>query len=85
MTTTIPPVTGSEDWRDSALCAQTDPALWFPEKGEPAREAKRICSGCEVSAECLTDALSKPLAQDRYGVRGGLSPTEREKLRKAGP
>lgn len=85
MTATIPTVTGSEDWRDSALCAQTDPALWFPEKGDNATEAKKICAGCDVSAECLADALSKALFQDRHGVRGGLSPVERAELRKRSP
>jgi WhiB family redox-sensing transcriptional regulator len=35
-------------WQDQALCAQTDPEAFFPEKGGSTREAKRICVGCEV-------------------------------------
>ena len=33
------------DWQERALCAQTDPEAFFPEKGGSTREAKRICSG----------------------------------------
>ena len=35
-------------WQEQALCAQTDPEAFFPEKGGSTREAKRICVGCEV-------------------------------------
>ena len=38
----------SDQWQDRALCAQTDPEAFFPEKGGSTREAKRICLGCEV-------------------------------------
>ncbi|MDQ1708663.1 MAG: WhiB family transcriptional regulator, redox-sensing transcriptional regulator, partial [Frankiaceae bacterium] len=37
-------------WQESALCAQTDPEAFFPEKGGSTREAKRICVGCDVRA-----------------------------------
>ncbi len=40
-------------WQDQALCAQTDPEAFFPEKGGSTREAKRVCRSCEVRAECL--------------------------------
>jgi WhiB family redox-sensing transcriptional regulator len=66
-----------QDWRDSALCAQTDPEAFFPERGGSTREAKRICSGCEVRAECLEYALAH---DDRFGVWGGLSERERRRL-----
>jgi len=86
MTATLPLSTAAgDDWRDSALCAQTDPAIFFPEHGENAIEAKQICSGCEVRAECLMDALRRLYNQDRFGVRGGLSATQRYELRKATP
>ena len=68
------------DWRDRAVCAQTDPEAFFPEKGGSTREAKRICSGCEVRAECLEYALA---ADERFGVWGGLSERERRRLRRA--
>src|SRR5215472_6468427 len=46
-----------QSWQDRALCAQTDPEAFFPEKGGSTREAKRVCRGCEVRAECLEYAL----------------------------
>lgn len=68
------------DWQERALCAQTDPEAFFPEKGGSTREAKRICSGCEVRAECLEYALAQ---DERFGIWGGLSERERCRLRRA--
>ena len=45
-------------WQERALCAQTDPEAFFPEKGGSTREAKRVCLSCEVRAECLEYALA---------------------------
>jgi hypothetical protein len=64
-------------WRDLARCAETDPEMFFPEKGESVRPAKRVCAGCEVRAECLQDALDRG---ERFGVWGGLSERERRAL-----
>jgi WhiB family transcriptional regulator, redox-sensing transcriptional regulator len=68
------------DWQENALCAQTDPEAFFPEKGGSTREAKRICAGCEVRAECLEYALAH---DERFGIWGGLSERERRRLRRA--
>jgi WhiB family redox-sensing transcriptional regulator len=68
------------DWQERALCAQTDPEAFFPEKGGSTREAKRICAGCEVKAECLEYALAQ---DERFGIWGGLSERERRRLRRA--
>lgn len=68
-----------EQWQDRALCAQTDPEAFFPEKGGSTREAKRICSGCEVKAECLEYALHN---DERFGIWGGLSERERRRLKR---
>ncbi|NIH87305.1 WhiB family redox-sensing transcriptional regulator [Amycolatopsis granulosa] len=67
------------EWQDRALCAQTDPEAFFPEKGGSTREAKRICQGCEVKGECLEYALAH---DERFGIWGGLSERERRKLKK---
>ena len=72
--------TGDEAWRLDALCAETDPEAFFPEKGGSTREAKRVCSGCEVRAECLEYALAN---DERFGIWGGLSERERRRLRRA--
>ncbi|MGH3768060.1 MAG: WhiB family transcriptional regulator [Pseudonocardiaceae bacterium] len=67
------------EWQERALCAQTDPEAFFPEKGGSTREAKRICAGCEVRAECLEYALA---FDERFGIWGGLSERERRRLKR---
>lgn len=69
--------TGTPHWRDSALCAETDPEAFFPEKGESTRNAKDICRNCNVRTECLEYALTH---DERFGVWGGLSERERRRL-----
>ncbi|GGA65223.1 hypothetical protein GCM10011490_14860 [Pseudoclavibacter endophyticus] len=66
-------------WQADALCAQTDPESFFPEKGGSTRDAKRVCTSCEVRAECLEYALEN---DERFGIWGGLSERERRKLRR---
>ncbi len=66
-------------WQADSLCAQTDPEAFFPEKGGSTRDAKRICTSCEVKAQCLDYALQN---DERFGIWGGLSERERRKLRK---
>ena len=67
-------------WQEQALCAQTDPEAFFPEKGGSTREAKRICVGCDVKGECLEYALGQ---DERFGIWGGLSERERRRLKRA--
>ena len=76
----LPDEPDENDWQERALCAQTDPEAFFPEKGGSTREAKRICSGCDVRAECLEYALTH---DERFGIWGGLSERERRRLRRA--
>ncbi len=66
-------------WQADALCAQTDPEAFFPEKGGSTRDAKTICTTCEVRGECLEYALQN---DERFGIWGGLSERERRKLRR---
>ena len=68
-----------QSWQERSLCAQTDPEAFLPEKGGSTREAKKICVGCEVRAECLEYALEH---DERFGIWGGLSERERRKLRR---
>ncbi len=69
----------ADQWQDRALCAQTDPEAFFPEKGGSTREAKKICLGCEVRHECLEYALEH---DERFGIWGGLSERERRRLKR---
>lgn len=68
---------GAEDWQDRALCAQTDPEIFFPEKGASVRQARAVCMACEVRAECLDYALA---TDQRWGIWGGLSLRERRRF-----
>jgi WhiB family transcriptional regulator, redox-sensing transcriptional regulator len=70
---------GEVGWQDRALCAQTDPEAFFPEKGGSTREAKKVCRGCEVRAECLEYALEH---DERFGIWGGLSERERRRIKR---
>jgi hypothetical protein len=67
------------EWQARALCAQTDPEAFFPEKGGSTRDAKRICARCEVKEDCLKYALER---DERFGIWGGLSERERRKIKR---
>jgi len=66
-------------WQTDALCSQTDPEAFFPEKGGSTRDAKRICTSCDVKSQCLEYALQN---DERFGIWGGLSERERRKLKR---
>lgn len=66
-------------WQSDALCSQTDPEAFFPEKGGSTRDAKRVCTACEVREQCLQYALAN---DERFGIWGGLSERERRKLKR---
>ena len=68
------------EWQERALCAQTDPEAFFPEKGGSTREAKRVCVAYPVRLQCLEYALGN---DERFGIWGGLSERERRRLRLA--
>ena len=74
----VPADAAREVWA-SALCAQVDPELFFPEKGQPGAPAKAVCAACPVTALCL--ATFGPLVD--HGVVGGLSAAERSAARRA--
>jgi WhiB family redox-sensing transcriptional regulator len=66
-----------EEVFDGALCAQTDPEAFHPERGESASPAKRVCMVCPARARCLEWALQ---TGQRDGIWGGLSPIERRRI-----
>lgn len=70
-------VVPAEPWMAGALCAQTDPEAFFPERGGSNRDAKAICARCDVRAQCLEYALR---TGERDGIWGGLSPRQRRAL-----
>lgn len=66
-------------WMNDALCAQTDPEAFFPEKGGSTADAKAVCARCPVAAECLDTALNN---DERFGIWGGLSERDRRRIKK---
>lgn len=70
-------------WRNHAACRGCDPELFFPDRGGPstaiAAQAKAICAACPVRTECLEEAIRD---NEEYGVRGGMTPRERRRLRR---
>lgn len=61
-------------WQIGAICAQTDPELFFPQKGINNRIAKRLCRRCPIQADCLKASLD---GEEEYGVWGGAGKRDR--------
>lgn len=76
------------DWRASAACKGLDPEFFFsseevPNKQERAEReagAKAVCGKCNVRPDCLSYAIA---AGERYGIWGGLNPSERRAAARA--
>lgn len=79
MTAPAPARAYTDDWREAALCAQTDPEAFYPERGATAAQAKKVCTVCPVQAECLESAISK---NEQYGVWGGTSRRDRNRIKR---
>ncbi|KAA1248221.1 WhiB family transcriptional regulator [Mycobacterium simiae] len=73
------PRPSDEQWYSQALCPQTDPEAFFPDKGGSTKDAKKICLRCRVKKECLQWALDH---DERFGIWGGLSERERRRLKR---
>jgi WhiB family redox-sensing transcriptional regulator len=72
-------------WRDHAACRDTDAERFFPlgttgAALEQINQAKHLCGGCPVRAQCLNWALET--GQDA-GIWGGTTEDERRALRRA--
>lgn len=64
-------------WRVDAICAQIGSVLFFPEDGDPALDARRMCRRCPVREQCLTQALT---SADKDGIFGGFGVVARKKM-----
>jgi WhiB family redox-sensing transcriptional regulator len=72
------------DWVSQAVCKGVPNAtkIFFLERGMNSNAAKKICGTCPVTSECLEYALSFNLHEDSFGIFGGMTPQEREDLRR---
>jgi WhiB family redox-sensing transcriptional regulator len=66
------------EWTGLARCVGTDPELFFPERGQPGHQAKRICAGCPVRLLCRERAIPDIGLR---GIWGGLTERERQIIR----
>lgn len=99
-TTPLPPETAAprpveapvDDWKERAACRDRDPDIFFgrPDKYGVDRHdpndlltALGCCAGCDVREECLDAALDG--GPDVYGVWGGTTKEDRERLRRGIP
>lgn len=80
-------MTTDTNWRLRAECRNLGPELFYPEQGDhhTAKRAIMICEACPVKKACLEDALSDEADVDKYGIRGGLTPKARRRIRKGEP
>lgn len=67
-----------QPWMTDALCAETDPDIFFVDKGQSVAPARSICRRCIVRTDCLMYALE---TEPPYGVWGGLTTAERRAVR----
>jgi WhiB family redox-sensing transcriptional regulator len=65
------------NWTEQANCKDMDKSVFFPLSARGTSQAKRVCSTCPVSAECLQYATDNAL---NFGVWGGLGETDRLRL-----
>ena len=56
--------------RRHGACADMDPAVFYPARGQSATPAKVACRSCPVRAECLTYAVEH---REWWGVWGGTT------------
>lgn len=84
---------GKSGWFEEALCAQIGPEVFFPSEYTDVNnshrydEARPVCAKCPVWRECLIEDLDVSEFEKTRGVeiipdgmRGGLSPRERNML-----
>ena len=80
------------NWRSEAACSGYPTDLFYPDErpknmgrnGTDWDSCREICKRCPVRFECLEAALveEQGLGRDiRAGMRGGLTPVERHRMR----
>lgn len=74
----LPDLPRAPAWHADALCAQTDPEAFFPEKNYNSAPARAVCRDCPVRDLCLQWALDN---DERWGVWGGMSAKQRRALK----
>jgi Transcription factor WhiB len=71
-------------WLDLAACKDTDPELFFPERGEQAKAqaAKQVCATCQVQPQCRDLAVRTASSREEdHGIFAATTPHQRSGLR----
>jgi WhiB family transcriptional regulator, redox-sensing transcriptional regulator len=71
-------------WLDLAACRDSDPELFFPERGEQAKgqAAKQVCASCQVQQQCRDLAVRAASSREEdHGIFAATTPRERSGLR----
>lgn len=71
-------------WQEHGACRSVEPTWFFHPQNERGlarlrrdRQAKAVCSSCQVRLECADYAIR---AREPYGVWGGLTEDDRERI-----
>ena len=70
------------EWMNDARCVEFPSELWFPDSAETIasyKDARKVCDTCKVAAQCLQYAEDN---SEKFGMWGGLAPTERNYRRR---
>ena len=78
------PADATWEWQEQGACREADPELFFHPQNERGlarlrrdRAAKAVCARCDVRIDCADYAIR---AREPYGVWGGLTEEERERV-----
>jgi WhiB family redox-sensing transcriptional regulator len=80
--TRVLPLLAPAGWEERSACDATTSELFFavghdwtsPANKARIAQAKAICAGCPVIAECKASAIAR---DDQWAIAGGLTPDER--------
>lgn len=78
------PADATWEWQEVGACREADPELFFHPQNERGlarlrrdRAAKAVCARCDQRIDCADYAIR---AREPYGVWGGLTEEERERI-----
>lgn len=64
-------------WMVDAACRGMDTSLFYAERGADVSEARSVCAGCPVAAQCEDYGLT-----EHFGTWGGKSGKQRRAIRR---
>jgi WhiB family redox-sensing transcriptional regulator len=75
-----------QGWRDRAACIGAPQIVFFPTDRKFTSKtwaaARRLCATCPVTEQCLAIALAVDPTDDKWGMFGGMTPSERRAHRR---